>query len=238
MIGVHDLGGMHHLGPVNAADDAVFHAEWERVTFGLQMLGAAVGDWTADEYRHLIELMPAPEYLQSPYFVHWLTALEALYTSRGFIGRDELAARQEAVRAGASLPDPPPADPQVVEHLISTMRRFAFEGGGVRKPDTGSRFAPGDRVLALPRAVPGHTRAPRYIWGHTGVIVSYSGVYAFPDTVAHRRGENPEPVFGVRFEGRELWGPGAEPGTSVTVDLWESYMEHASDDQPRSHHGH
>ncbi|WP_159803480.1 nitrile hydratase subunit beta [Arthrobacter zhaoguopingii] len=225
MIGVHDLGGMHHLGPVATGDDEAFHEDWERLTFGLQMLGAAVGDWTADEYRHLIELMPPAEYLQTPYFTHWLTALEALYSSRGFVTREEIRTRQEALRNGAPLPPPPAADSQVAEHLISTMRRIAFEGGGVRRPEVPSSFSVGDRVRAKTLAVPGHTRAPRYIWGRTGTVVSYSGVYSLPDTVAHHRGENPEPVFGVRFDGQELWGPDAEPGTSVTVDLWESYME-------------
>jgi hypothetical protein len=29
----------------------------------------------------------------------------------------------------------------------------------------------------------------------------------------------------VRFDGNELWGADAEPSASVTVDLFESYLE-------------
>jgi nitrile hydratase len=75
------------------------------------------------------------------------------------------------------------------------------------------------------KAVDGHTRLPRYLWGKTGVVLAYSGTYPFADTNAHKQGENPEPTYAVRFEGKEIWGDSAEPNTSVTVDLFESYMD-------------
>ncbi len=31
----------------------------------------------------------------------------------------------------------------------------------------------------------------------------------------------------VVFTGAELWGPDAEPTTTISVDAWESYLEHA-----------
>ena len=34
-------------------------------------------------------------------------------------------------------------------------------------------------------------------------------------------------LYTVRFEGEELWGPNAEPGTCAFVDLWEPYLEPA-----------
>ena len=40
-------------------------------------------------------------------------------------------------------------------------------------------------------------------------------------------GEPPQPVYSVRFDGRELWGESAEPGHTVAIDLWESYLEPA-----------
>jgi nitrile hydratase subunit beta len=46
----------------------------------------------------------------------------------------------------------------------------------------------------------------------------------FPDTNAHGQGEQPEPVYGVRFDARELWGDTAEPNQRVFIDLWESYL--------------
>jgi nitrile hydratase len=47
----------------------------------------------------------------------------------------------------------------------------------------------------------------------------------YPDDHAHDRGENPQHLYGVRFEARELWGEGAEPGVSVCIDLFEPYLE-------------
>ena len=50
------------------------------------------------------------------------------------------------------------------------------------------------------------------------------GAWVFADTNAHGRGENPQHLYGVRFDGRELWGDTAEPGAAVYLDLWESYL--------------
>jgi len=47
----------------------------------------------------------------------------------------------------------------------------------------------------------------------------------YPDDHAHGRGENPQYRYTVRFDGRELWGGAAEPGTVVLLDLFEPYLE-------------
>ncbi len=51
------------------------------------------------------------------------------------------------------------------------------------------------------------------------------GVHVFPDSHAHGLGEQPQPLYSVRFDARELWGEDAEPQQSVHLDLWESYLE-------------
>jgi hypothetical protein len=48
-----------------------------------------------------------------------------------------------------------------------------------------------------------------------------------PDSNAHFRGESPQHLYAVRFSARELWGPEAAAKDSVTLDLWESYLEPA-----------
>ena len=53
------------------------------------------------------------------------------------------------------------------------------------------------------------------------------GAWVFSDSNAHDRGEDPQHLYSVRFEGRELWGEAAEPGTCVHLDLFESYLEPA-----------
>jgi hypothetical protein len=83
------------------------------------------------------------------------------------------------------------------------------------------RFAAGDRVRARSADPDGHTRLPRYIRGHVGEVVAVRATWALPDQ-AVRGISRPEPVYAVRFEADELWGSGSH---SVTLDLWESYVE-------------
>ena len=71
----------------------------------------------------------------------------------------------------------------------------------------------------------GHTRLPRYARGKRGAIARFHGVHVFPDTNAHGRGENPQPLYSVSFDARELWGESAEANQRVHIDLWESYLE-------------
>lgn len=88
-------------------------------------------------------------------------------------------------------------------------------------------FAVGDMVRTKNHNPPGHTRLPGYARNRTGRVELLQGGWVYPDTHAHHEGENPEHVYAVRFEGDELWGADAEPGTSVTLDLFESYLEPA-----------
>jgi nitrile hydratase subunit beta len=91
-----------------------------------------------------------------------------------------------------------------------------------------SRFAVGDAVMTRNLHPPGHTRLPRYARGKRGVIQRLYGAQIFPDTNAHGLGENPQPLYAVRFEARDLWGEAAESDQTVSLDLWESYLESAS----------
>jgi nitrile hydratase len=85
------------------------------------------------------------------------------------------------------------------------------------------KFATGDRVRARTADPDGHTRLPRYICGHVGEVVAVRATWALPDQ-AVRGIARPEPVYAVRFGAAELWGSGSH---SVTLDLWESYVEEA-----------
>lgn len=90
-------------------------------------------------------------------------------------------------------------------------------------------FAPGDAVRARNLHPAGHTRLPRYVRGRRGTVIATRGTWVFPDAHAHGRGEDPQHVYTVRFEGRELWGDGGEPGLAVHVDCFEPYLEPARD---------
>jgi nitrile hydratase len=59
------------------------------------------------------------------------------------------------------------------------------------------------------------------------VIHLVHGPAIFADTNAHGLGEQPQVVYNVRFDGPELWGDSTKPGTTVSIDLWDSYLEPA-----------
>ena len=90
-----------------------------------------------------------------------------------------------------------------------------------------SRFAAGQRVVARNIHPTGHTRIPRYVRGRTGMVAIDHGVFVFPDTNAHDRGEAPQHCYSVRFTARELWGPDAPEGDCVHVDLWDDHLDPA-----------
>jgi hypothetical protein len=83
-------------------------------------------------------------------------------------------------------------------------------------------FRVGDRVRAHAADHEGHCRLPRYVRGHPGTIVALHGTSLVPDRVVAGDPSDPEPVYAVRFEARDLWGAG---GHSVTIELWQSYLE-------------
>ncbi len=83
-------------------------------------------------------------------------------------------------------------------------------------------FAPGTRVRARPGDPDHHTRVPRYVRGHIGEVVESEGEWPLPDDAARGLTPRVENVYAVRFEAGSLWGEGSH---TVTVDLWESYLE-------------
>ena len=69
-------------------------------------------------------------------------------------------------------------------------------------------------------------RLPRYVRGHVGTVEMLHGVHVFPDTNALGE-ENPQWLYTVTFDGRELWGPDGDASVKTSVDAWESYLEPA-----------
>ena len=98
MNGVHDLGGMHGMGPIHPEpNEPVFHSEWERRVFGVMMATFGGGHYNVDQFRHAIERMQPAEYLSSSYYEHWLHAVETLLTEKGAITQRELAVKWASV---------------------------------------------------------------------------------------------------------------------------------------------
>jgi nitrile hydratase len=228
---IHDLGGMHGAGPIAPEkDEPVFHEPWEKDVFALLFVTMAQGHYNLDEFRHAIERMSWVHYLQSSYYEHWLTAYETLLTEKGIISKEELEARVKQVKENPekfALPSSSSSDSpsQLAQTLQAVVR-----GGASTMVDSGKTpaFKLGDKVVTRNINPTGHTRLPRYIRGKHGVVEMMHGSFILPDTNAHGRGQNPEPVYAVKFDAREVWGEQAPAGDSVYVDLWESYLEPAS----------
>ncbi len=101
MNGIHDLGGMHGLGPiVRESNEPIFHEEWERRMLGMVRAMTVGRHMALDEFRHAVERMDPVHYLQSSYYEHWVDGAERLFVEKGFFSRDELDARM-AELAGA-----------------------------------------------------------------------------------------------------------------------------------------
>lgn len=216
MNGVHDLGGMHGFGPVvREKNEPVFHADWEKRVFAINLaLAARVRN--IDAFRHAIERMPPARYLSATYYEKWLCAIEMLLLEMG------VATREELLSGHANEPVPSPA-PGPDSDGAST-----FDPGAVKlrfNKSFRARFKAGDRVVTRNINPEHHTRLPRYARGKRGVIRYDQGVFVFPDTHAHGQGAKPQHVYTVAFASRELWGPDANPRAPVYLDCWEDYLE-------------
>ena len=101
MNGIHDMGGMHGMGPIlREEDEPVFHHEWERRTFAITMAAGFLGEWNIDMARYAREQMPPAEYLATSYYEHWLWGLERLLVERGLLTTEEIERRVAALRKG------------------------------------------------------------------------------------------------------------------------------------------
>ncbi|WP_293678759.1 nitrile hydratase subunit beta [uncultured Phenylobacterium sp.] len=217
MNGVHDMGGMHGLGPVAPEPrEPVFHEAWEGRVHAMTIASPTRGN--IDAGRHQRELIPGPDYLRWTYYEKWFASLSALLLTSGLVTAAEIA-------AGKAAPGSPKGTPRLVAaDVTAAMTR---PSSYVREVATAPAFAAGDRVRARQINPTGHTRLPRYARGHVGVVERRHGAHVLPDSNAHGLGEDPRHLYTVRFAARELWGPDASARDSVSLDLWEPYLERA-----------
>jgi len=216
MDGVHDMGGMHGFGKVEPErDEPVFHAEWEGRTLALNRALGYTGIWTIDQTRFGIESLPPDVYLSASYYKKWAVRLENLLVELGLVGTDELKAGH-ALRPGKTL-----KRKLTAAEVPNTLTRGSY----ARPTNTAARFKPGDRVRTKNIHPTTHTRLPRYARDRVGVIEAVRGCHVFPDTVAIGKGENPQWLYTVLFEGRELWGDNADPSLKVSIEAFEPYLD-------------
>ena len=219
MNGVHDMAGMHGLGPIAPEmNEPVFHAPWEGRALALTLAVGAWGRWTLDASRHARELIPGTDYLRMSYYEKWITGLEALMVETGLVSPAE-------IETGRASPGAPKATPPLTANRVAAT--LARGGSTSRAVAAAPRFAQGAAVRARNLNPVGHTRLPRYVRRRRGVITRGHGAHVFPDANAHGLGEQPQHLYQVRFEASELWGDAAAERSAVYLDLWEDYLEPA-----------
>jgi nitrile hydratase beta subunit len=217
MNGAQDLGGQMGFGPVvPEPDEPTFHAEWEKRALAITLACGAMGHWSIDASRHARETLHPVDYLTSTYYEIWIKGLAKLLAAQGFVSGDEL-------RAGRALAAP--RTPGRVLRAGEVAAALASGSPSGRPATAPARFAVGDRVRTANEHPAGHTRVPRYARGRLGRIEHVHGVHVFPNTSAHGRGEHPQWLYTVAFDGRELWGRAADPKLTVSIDAWESTLE-------------
>jgi nitrile hydratase len=216
MNGIHDMGGMQDFGPVRPEpNEPVFHEPWEGRVLAMQRAMGYVRLWTIDMSRWSLEQLPPQQYLAVSYYERWALGLEHRLRTLDLVGADEIEAGH-ALRPGKTLPRKlVPAD------IAAVTTRGSYD----RPPQAPARFKPGDAVRARNINPVGHTRLPRYARGRAGTIERIQGCHVFPDAAALGAGDDPQWLYTVLFDGRELWGEGADPTLQVSIEAFEPYLE-------------
>lgn len=213
-----DLGGQPgHGRVVPEPEGELWHGAWEPRALALTLAMGATGSWNIDMSRAARETLP--DYAHLSYYEIWLAALQKLMAERGQVLPDEVA-------AGRALHPAPPV--QRVLQAADVAAVLAKGSPTEREAPAPARFAVGDRVRLRAQAVPHHTRLPGYARGKVGRVVQPLGVHVFADTHAQGQGEQPQWLYTVAFEERELWGEAAPAqNLVVSIDAWEPYLEPA-----------
>ena len=210
-----DLGGTAEHGRVMPEPEGeLFHAPWEPQVLSLALAMGGTGEWNIDMSRSARETLP--DYADLGYYAIWFEALLKLLIERGLVSEDE-------IESGRALH--PTRSVSRILRAADVARLLAKGSSTSRPPTAPAAFALGEQVRMRSSAVPHHTRLPGYSRGKIGRIERIHGVHVFPDTNAQGLGEQPQWLYTIAFEARELWGEDACEGLSVRIDAWEPYLE-------------
>ena len=215
---MHDMGGMHGFGAVVApGSERVADHDWELRVFAISTL-VGIHGLGFGSGRAIREEMPPAEYLAAGYYERWLWSTERRLLRGGKISEDDLEGWVSRIDAGEQPSRT--TDPEATRRAVDATREEAS-----LRPAGGTRFAPGDRARVRRMRPSGHTRCPRYARGAVGVVEAVRGLDVFPDIGPYQGPE--EPVYAVVFDSAVLFGPSDEGSWTVSLDLFESYLEPA-----------
>jgi nitrile hydratase len=213
---------MHGFGSVGEpGDDRPYRERWEPRIFAIHLLVGLEGLGAGPGGRAVREEMDPARYLAASYYERWLYSAEQRLLRKGTIAAGDVEAMVERLVSGAEMPQH--RDEAMADRMLDSLRTRR----PMRPPPEGARFQPDQRVRVKRMHPPGHTRCPRYVRGAVGVVEAVRGADRLPDRAVYGEKIDREPVYSVAFGSEELWGPSDEPAWTVSLDLWDSYLESA-----------
>jgi nitrile hydratase len=219
MNGIHDMGGMQDMGPIQREkNEPVFHARWEARWFAIRQALGAWRKWNLDASRYQTSMVPPADYLRLSYYERQIISTTELMVKSGLVTQVEIASGKRARGSTKTVP------PLTADKVAAVLAKGTPANRDVAVAPS---FQIGQQVRARNINPIGHTRLPRYARGKLGTIDRDHGVFVFPDTNAHFLGEKPQHLYSVKFSARELWGGQTAPLDSVYVDLWDDHLEPA-----------
>ena len=177
MDGVHDMGGMDGFGKVvPEQNEPVFHEAWESRVMAMNRAMGAAGAWNIDMARFSREALP-------PRRLPFELVLRAVAAGDGAATRSSAAwsAPMSSPRVTRSRPGKPLGRGKFT---TADVGRVLSRGSFERPAPAPARFAPGDAVRARNIHPSTHTRLPRYVRGHAGIVERIQGCHVFPDASA------------------------------------------------------
>jgi len=220
MNSVHDLGGMDGFRVPVRDQGFALHEEWERLTWGMLLatfgtLGLPTGN------RRFIERLPPARYLTMPYYARFLESRTKSFLDLGLVTQQEL----DNPDGPLTMPNLPGFTPRTPEQIV---RLLLQEHSGQLNVAAQAAYAIGDEVVVKNNHPFGHTRVPRYVRGHRGVIQRDHGVHVFEDDIAPGTHVGPQHLYTVMFTGPELWGSRGHARDRLHVELWEIHLARAA----------
>lgn len=215
---IHDLGGMDGFTIPERDQGPVLKEEWERQIWGLVWSLRIPGypGWG----RVDIEMIPPKLYLNMPYYARWLHAEEQSLLRYGVVTEQELNDPDGTVKV-PEIPNFRPQQPaEAVAYLVGDD---SYELEATSPPT----FSVGDSVIVKNEHPAGHTRAPRYVRGRSGVVHRHHGVHELQDDVPDGTVIDEQHLYTVKFTGIELWGSRAHPNDRIYAELWDHHLRPA-----------
>lgn len=230
----HYLGGLEGLGPVDF-EKRVFVEDWETRIFGIHvaMMGLSKhlktleetpstfnSEWTWADLRKGAESLNPFDYFKYRYYEKWLGGISGFFVANGYITEDELTRETEAILEGSDVKatgGDVSIDNRIEKYLVI---------GDSPKQDVSftNRFQAGDKVLVNNVPAAEHTRLPGFLRNQVGVVATvYEGAYAYFCSTGDGIGAA-MPVYCVKFDPKDIWGPMAEDGFHIYADLFDAYL--------------